>query len=236
MPDPTKECEDLRRQARKIEDEIDGKLLLLSKCDVADEQDEEDKNDKSPLLNSSDSAAGGVFTRLSNEIESLLERLSDVNNKMVSLADHIKSPSATFTLQRHRDILNDYSKEFRKTRANIQAAHDRQKLFVSSHSQETRIQINPTRGTELLTREQESVRNTELLVDEQIDTVLRTRESLMNQKAALKAIHSQMTTLANRFPMINSLIQRINIKKRKDSIILASIIGVCLFLLLLFSF
>ena len=36
--------------------------------------------------------------------------------------------------------------------------------------------------------------------------------------------------------MINSLIQRINIKKRKDTIILASVIGVCLFILIIFNF
>ena len=40
----------------------------------------------------------------------------------------------------------------------------------------------------------------------------------------------------DRFPMINSLIQRINIKKRKDTIILAVVIGVCLFLLILWAF
>ena len=76
----------------------------------------------------------------------------------------------------------------------------------------------------------------------------------------MKAIHSQMTTLASescsapeaalkrdrrsrcsrgctdRFPMINSLIQRINIKKRKDTIILASVIGICLFILIIYNF
>lgn len=47
--------------------------------------------------------------------------------------------------------------------------------------------------------------STEMLVDEQIDTVLRTRESLLNQKAALKAIHSQMTTLASELFCLSQL-------------------------------
>lgn len=143
----------------------------------------------------------------------------DVNNRMSAVADHSRSSSATYTLQRHRDILNDYAKEFRKTKTNVEMSQDREKLFQTSNSKkETVIPMSNSQSTALLSREAESARkwaqllslcplcyslvllsffSSEILVDEQIDTVLRTRESLMNQKAALKAIHTQMTTLAS---------------------------------------
>ena len=56
----------------------------------------------------------------------------DVNNRMSSVAEHTRSSSATYTLQRHRDILNDYAKEFRKTKTNVEVNQDRDKLFHSS--------------------------------------------------------------------------------------------------------
>ena len=223
----------LRKEARKIENEIDNKLLMLSKCDQSSLDDEE-SSDKAPLLVSTSTT--GLFERLSREIEVLLSRLTDVNQEMASISEHIRSPSATYTLQRHRDILNDYSKEFRKTKANIESNHVREQLFFSSDTSkqnttlsETRIQMH-SKTSDLLNKELESARkyvliafssdfsvdsflllvfnlSTELLVDEQIDTVLRTRESLMNQKAALKAIHSQMTTLASelRLPLLETI-------------------------------
>ncbi|CAB1347871.1 unnamed protein product [Coregonus sp. 'balchen'] len=40
----------------------------------------------------------------------------------------------------------------------------------------------------------------------------------------------------HRFPAINNLIQRINLRKRRDSLILGGVIGVCTILLLLYAF
>lgn len=39
----------------------------------------------------------------------------------------------------------------------------------------------------------------------------------------------------DRFPTINNLIQRINLRKRRDSLILGSVIGICTILLLLYA-
>lgn len=92
------------------------------------------------------------------------------------------------------------------------------------------------------------------MIEEQITIAARTRETLINQRTAFKALQTQLTTLASkysytfrghrvntpyltdRFPMIGSVIHRINIRKRKDSIVLGSLIGFCTFLLLLYLF
>lgn len=41
---------------------------------------------------------------------------------------------------------------------------------------------------------------------------------------------------SDRFPAINNLIQRINLRKRRDSLILGGVIGVCTIILLLYAF
>ena len=40
----------------------------------------------------------------------------------------------------------------------------------------------------------------------------------------------------DRFPAIYNLIQRVNLRKRRDSLILGGVIGVCTVLLLLYAF
>lgn len=42
--------------------------------------------------------------------------------------------------------------------------------------------------------------------------------------------------ISGRFPAINGLVQRINFRKRRDAIILGTVIGICLFLLMLLLF
>ncbi len=46
----------------------------------------------------------------------------------------------------------------------------------------------------------------------------------------------ELLILPDRFPTINNLIQRINLRKRRDSLILGTVIGVCTILLLLYAF
>ena len=78
---------------------------------------------------------------------------------MATVSENIRSSSATYTLQRHRDILNDYSKEFRKTKANIEQNHQREQLFLTNNKPktETRININ-SKATDILNKEMESAR------------------------------------------------------------------------------
>jgi len=234
MSEGLRHWEELRREARQIENEIDAKLLVLSRHGSKEVKtyDDDDDTDKVPLL----SDASDVFERICGELEQLLTRLTDVNNRMSQYADQLlKTPSATYTLQRHADILKDYSKEFQKTKSNILTQREREQLLKPATNADLKgFSDAAKRSTQLYQKEQEHIRNSENLVDVQIDIAIRTRETMRSQRTALKAIQTQMTTLANRFPIIGSLIHRINVKKKKDTIILGSVIGVCLFLLLLY--
>ncbi|KAI1291752.1 Golgi SNAP receptor complex member 1 [Halotydeus destructor] len=234
MSETMRQWEDIRKQARQLENEIDSKLLVLSRHGAQDSRAGDDDSDKTPLLSD---FSTDLFERISTEIDSLLSKLSDINNKMAQYGDQLtKTPSATYTLQRHRDILTDYTKEFNKTRANILNRREREQLFKPSTEVAVELGINgPNKRSDLYQKEQDHLRNSEQLVDDQINIAIKTRESLINQRTALKAIKTQMTTLANRFPMINTLVNKIGLKKKKDTMILGSVIGVCLFLFILYK-
>ena len=62
-------------------------------------------------------------------------QLTDVNERMSDYMNNLKTNSHSaallHTLQRHRDILQDYSSEFQKTKSNIMAFKEREDLLGS---------------------------------------------------------------------------------------------------------
>uniref|UniRef100_A0A8C8EK58 Golgi SNAP receptor complex member 1 n=1 Tax=Oncorhynchus tshawytscha TaxID=74940 RepID=A0A8C8EK58_ONCTS len=223
---------DLRKQARQLENELDLKLVSFSKLCTSysssrDGRRGDSNSDTAPLLNNS--TQDRMFETMSGEIEQLLAKLTGVNDKM---AEYTSTPGVTslnaalmHTLQRHRDILQDYTHEFHKTKANFLAIREREDLLGSVRKDIDGSGVN-NRRTELFLKEHEHLRN----------IAMATKENMTSQRGLLKSIQSRVNTLANRFPAINNLVQRLNLRKRRDSLILGGVIGVCTILLLLYAF
>merc|ERR1711894_16774 len=163
-----------------------------------------------------------MFETMAMEIEELLAKLTEINDGMSdytqNLSGNTHSAALLHTLQRHRDILQDYSHEFQKTKSNIIAHREREDLMGS-----VRRDINSFKNSsrsDLFLKENEHLRNSDRLVDEQISIAMATKENLRGQRGILQGVTQKMNALANNFPMINSLIQRVNLRKRRDAIIL----------------
>lgn len=74
------------------------------------------------------------------------------------------------------------------------------------------------------------------LVDEQISIAIETRDHLSNQRIIFKRFQTRINDLSNRFPLLNGLIQKIHVRKRRDSLILGVVVGICTILLLAYVF
>ncbi|XP_067421979.1 Golgi SNAP receptor complex member 1 isoform X1 [Emydura macquarii macquarii] len=240
--------EDLRKQARQLENELDLKLVSFSKLctsyshsSAREGRRDRYSSDTTPLLNGS--SQDRMFETMAVEIEQLLGRLTGINDKMAEYTNSAGVPSLNaalmHTLQRHRDILQDYTHEFHKTKTNFLAIRERENLLGSVRkdieSYKSGSGVN-NRRTELFLKEHEHLRNSDRLIEETISIAMATKENMTSQRGMLKSIQSKMNTLANRFPAVNNLIQRINLRKRRDSLILGGVIGICTILLLLYAF
>ncbi|NP_001017651.1 Golgi SNAP receptor complex member 1 [Danio rerio] len=237
---------DLRKQARQLENELDLKLVSFSKLCTSysssrDGRRGDSSSDTTPLL--CNSTQDRMFETMSVEIEQLLAKLTGVNDKM---AEYTSTPGVTslnaalmHTLQRHRDILQDYTHEFHKTKSNFMAIREREDLLGSVRKDietyKSGSGVN-NRRTELFLKEHEHLRTSDRLIDDTISIAMATKENMTSQRGLLKSIQSRVNTLANHFPAINNLIQRINLRKRRDSLILGGVIGICTILLLLYAF
>ncbi|XP_046634165.1 Golgi SNAP receptor complex member 1-like [Daphnia pulicaria] len=227
--------EDLRKQARQLENEIDAKLVSFSKLGLG----------STPFNNSKSNGESAhllgenfAFESVSSEIQQLLSKLTDVNSQMTEVsASQAPSAALQHTLQRHRDILQDYTTEFQKTSSHLQSKKEREDLLgsVRRDIDAYKNDSGRNRRTDLYLKENEHLRSSERMVDDQINIAIETKEHIANQRTNLKRMQARVNDLASRFPVINSVVQRINFRKRRDAIILGSVIGFGCILLLLYS-
>ncbi|XP_030370101.1 Golgi SNAP receptor complex member 1 [Scaptodrosophila lebanonensis] len=221
----------LRKQARSLENEIDLKLVAFSKIGAGSSTSVATNNasDTSPLLSEH------IFDTVSVEIEQMLDKLSTLNESMSELP--ATGAAAMHTLQRHREILQGYRQEFNKICANHTMRIEREELLRGSGLAPTSSPtISGLSRRDMYLKESGHLHSSSSMVNDQINIAIETRDNLHAQRYAFKRLQTRFNDISNRFPLISSLIQRINIKKRRDSLILGAVIGFCVILLLLYAF
>ncbi|KAJ3217645.1 hypothetical protein HK099_005390 [Clydaea vesicula] len=93
----------LRKQGRLLEQEIDSRLSSFAKS-ISETYDEK-------------------------ELENLLHKLQNVVNNMAISIEQSSTPSQLHMLQRHRDILFDFEREFKKVKSNFRSIRDHNELL-----------------------------------------------------------------------------------------------------------
>jgi Golgi SNAP receptor complex protein 1 len=228
MLPPGTDWEDLRKQARQLENEIDSKLMSFSK--LCSNYVARDQTSHHPSSSS--------FETMSIEIEKLLEHLSDINKRMTDAIPALLGPNtaATHTLQRHHEICQDYRREFDRTKANIRNFQTREDILMNNNHSDTNSSSLNIRGQEYHLRQMGILNNSHNLIDRHLDTASKLKDDLFDQRRLFMNITHKVKTLANRFPLMNNILQKVKIKKRKDSLVLGFVIACCIIFLLFYLF
>uniref|UniRef100_F1L4W3 Golgi SNAP receptor complex member 1 n=1 Tax=Ascaris suum TaxID=6253 RepID=F1L4W3_ASCSU len=229
--------EDLRKRARMLENSIDVKLVTLNKlaCGISG------RHESSVSVNNSKE---NVFNSLSAELEEMIVKLVHINDEM---SEHIgrhqraspasggwaSNPALQHTLRRHREILRDYSTEFNRSRDNVQNQLQRESLLRGG-SDDASCLNNRLKPSDFLLKEQEHIASCDRLLDEQISIAMSAKEHTYTQRMTLRDISKKVTNLAKKYPLVNSVVQKIQMRKRKDTVILAAAVSACLILILLY--
>lgn len=101
------------------------KLVALSK--ISSSSGSLTSSDSTPLIHSSEFS----YETISMEIENMLSKLGEFNEKMASLPTS-SSTAMVHTLKRHRDILHSYRTEFNKISQNHTIQVEREELLRGS--------------------------------------------------------------------------------------------------------
>jgi len=123
--------EELRKEAKKLESEMDVKMASFAKLCSSNGSISEQNGTLSNRERLLASDEDGVNTEM--EIEQLLGHLADVNTAMGNTIT-ASDTSRSHALVRHRDILSEFNQEFKRLRNNNIQQQSRNALFSNSSS------------------------------------------------------------------------------------------------------
>jgi len=231
------EMDELRRQARRLENALDAKLVQFGRLDGGGAADERAPCCASTLEASS--SAEQPTASIQSDIEQMLMELSEVNDRMCRQAPNGSggggTAAAMHVLQRHREILHDFMQEFNKTKANLKSADERQQLLSSVRQDICDHRSTSSRATDTLLRERNAIHTNERLVDEVLGQADASKQALAAQRSVMGGVGSKLQLLSSVAPQVNALIGSIARRKKRDKMILGVLIGCCTSFLLLYS-
>ncbi|KAL4070702.1 V-snare-domain-containing protein [Scleroderma citrinum] len=214
----------LHRQCRTLESLFDNKLTSYSRL-------------ASTIAKSSDDVeAAGSRERwrdIETEVEDLLEKLEESNDALLALSSNPDTPppsqSMMRAIQRHREVYQDYVREFRRTKANVKHALEQANLLSGVRND---IEAYKSSTADSLLAERGHIDSSHRMTDEVLEQAYETRAEFTRQRASLSSINTRMANIIGTMPGINNLLSMIKSRRRRDSIILGLVITVCLILLL----
>jgi len=216
----------LHRQCRTLESLFDSKLTSYGR--LAATISRAGPND--------DLEAGPSWREAESEVEDLLEKLGETNSALDAVAqdtDNPPSQSMLRAIQRHRDVYQDYGREFRRTKANVQAAVDQANLLSGVRND---IDAYKSSATEALLAERGHIDSSHQMIDATLDQARETRTEFARQQSSLGAIQTRMVGVLNTVPGINKVLSMIHSRRRRDTYIMGGLIAVCLFIILNYMF
>ncbi|KAL8114334.1 Golgi SNAP receptor complex member 1-2 [Apium graveolens] len=220
--------EELRKEARKIEGDLDVKLSSYAKLGA--------RYTQSGYVDTTSPTAGSGRSWKSTEIEiqSLLEKLLDVNDSMSRCAaSSAPTTSVTQKLARHRDILHEFTQEFRRIKGNITSMKEHAELLSSVREDISEYKASGSPRMQLL-RERAAIHGSISHMDEVINQAQTTRAVLGSQRAMFGDVQGKVKQLGEKFPIVRGLIGSIRRKRSRDTLILAAVIAACTLFLIIY--
>ncbi|XP_062173415.1 Golgi SNAP receptor complex member 1-2 [Alnus glutinosa] len=235
MMDPNLELqesgwEELRREARKIEGDLDVKLSSYAKLGARFTQGGY-VDTGSPSVGSSRS-----WKSMEIEIQSLLEKLLDVNDSMSRCAaSAAPATSVTQKLARHRDILHEFTQEFRRIKGNINSMKEHAELLSSVRDDISEYKASGSMSPRMqLLRERAAIHGSIAHIDDVISQAQTTRQVLGSQRAFFGDVQGKVKHLSDRFPIIRGVLGSIKRRRSRDTLILSAVIAACTLFLIIY--
>ncbi|KAA1094441.1 hypothetical protein PGT21_021394 [Puccinia graminis f. sp. tritici] len=225
--------ETLRRQIRSLENTLESEITTYAKLCTS--------------VSTAYSSNGKLSERTITESREVEERIED-NLKQLSLqVDQIyrllqtssvaPTGSMTHACNRHKEVLQEYERDFKRTRISLRECEQRASLLSS-----VRSEISSFKSSQIASEQdrhlndRSSINSSHRLADDVLGQAYETRYQFSNQRRTLFNSNSRMGSVIATVPGVNSLISMINSRRRRDTLILATVAGGCTFMLLLLTF
>ncbi|KAG6409463.1 hypothetical protein SASPL_127503 [Salvia splendens] len=230
--DPPASWDSLRKQARKLETQLDEQMHLYRKL----------VSTKVESCNDNDLESG---------IDHLLKQLQQVNVQMQAWVSSGGSEIFSHTLTRHQEILQDLTQvallelsyqseflcyEFKRLHSIHRAKKEHASLLEDFREfDRSRLDLEEVGGSydQALLKERASLHRNSSQVDSVISQAQETLKSLVFQRSTFGGINSKLSNVGSHLPTVNNILSSIKKKKSMDTIILSLVASVCTFLILI---
>nr|KYP46477.1 hypothetical protein KK1_031933 [Cajanus cajan] len=267
MRDPNLELqesgwEELRKEARKIEGDLDVKLSSYAKLGARFTQGGGYVDSGSPPIGSSSRS----WKSMEMEIQSLLEKLLDINDSMSRCAASAgPATSVTQKLARHRDILHEFTQVsdivfictfsvitimfmgrlmltlvakymyLRRIKGNINSMKEHAELLSSVRDDITDFKTSGSMSPRMqLLRERAAIHGNISHIDDVISQAQATRSVLGSQRQLFGDVQGKVKVLGDKFPIIRSLLGSIRRRRSRDTLILSAVIAACTLFIIIY--
>ncbi|KAF5097806.1 hypothetical protein DV451_003686 [Geotrichum candidum] len=179
-----------------------------------------------------------LLSRYAGFAQSLSASVMEDENKVVkNIEENLRK---LYQVQRHREVLAEHRNEFNRIRSNLQ--HDRNHLNllssvredITQHQQQQQQAREGRDADYYLMNERNRIDNSNSMADSLLAQAYETRDEFVRQRTTLSGVQRRLVGTLSNIPGINTIIAKVNTRKKRDSLILASLITFCVLLILFF--
>ncbi|KAF8808129.1 V-snare-domain-containing protein [Phlegmacium glaucopus] len=212
----------LHRQCRTLENLFDSKLTSYSQLASSISR---------PGRDIESSGSSERWKDLELELDDLSVKLEEINEQLATLArtPELMSASMLRAIQRHKELQQDSMRELKRTKANAKHALDQANLLSGVRND---IDAYKSSAADSLLAERGRIDSSHSMTDDIIEQAYETRSEFSRQRASLASINTRMIHVIGTMPGINNLVSMIKTRRRRDSIIIGLLIGVCTIIIL----
>ncbi|KAK4800980.1 hypothetical protein SAY86_021467 [Trapa natans] len=211
----------LRKQARKLEAQLDEKMNSFRKL----------------VSEKTSSKSDASENDLESDINGLLKQLEQVDSQMQAWVSSGGTEMVSHTLTRHQEILQDIRQEFYRLCSRLRARREHASLLEDFREYDrTKLDLEEGGGSpeQALLREHASISRSTGQMDSVISQAQATLGALVSQRSTFGGINLKLSNVSSRLPTVNSIISSIKRRKSMDTIILSLIASVCTFLIFIY--
>lgn len=141
-------------------------------------------------------------------------------------------------LQRHKEVLREHQTEFSRIRSNIQHSRNQANLLTSIKEDVNQYRTGSRQGQrseeDYMLQERNRLDHSHHMADSVLAQAYATRDEFGQQRQLLSNVNRRIMNTASKIPGLNIVIAKINTRKKRDSVIMASLISTCIILVFYF--
>lgn len=198
----------------------------------------------SAFQNLSNTSSSDEENELSDSIFENLQKRENVVNTLnrISETDTNLSTSKLQQLQRHKEVLSEHKRSYTKIQGVIKEERNRNNLLfsvrsdINAHRERSSNNSNnrDLNANDYILDERVRADNANSFAERLLQQAYNTRDELYSQRAHLSNAQLRMMGAVQLIPGINVLISRINTRRKRDTLILATVIAICILVLFFF--